>query len=126
MSRTYRKQPYSWRMNEPLFNWHCREEEVVWEDVDYYYVDTDFGGWSRYTYYTVKYKADSKTGKRLLARSKMDKVCSFKEPGPSWFRNLFEERPLRRNSKRELQKFMYDEGYEPIIDSIPRKKIYWT
>ncbi len=125
MSRTYRKQPYSWRPTDPLIEWLICEDKVTWADVEYSYCNMDFG-WSRFVYYTVKYKADSVTGRKLLARAKMDKVSSFKEPGPSWFRNLFEERPLRRKAKREIQRYMYDEEYEPHVDSIPRKKIYWT
>ena len=51
--------------------------------------------------------------------------CAFKEPGPSWFRNLFAERKQRRTAKRELKKFMMNEDHEVILnekDPLP----YWT
>lgn len=52
-------------------------------------------------------------------------TTNFKEPGPHWFRNLFTDRPARRAAKRELQKFMLDEEYEPMI--LPKYPLeYWT
>lgn len=50
---------------------------------------------------------------------------TFKEPGPSWFRNLYTERPLRRENKQELKKFLLDPEYEPMCEE--RGKLeYWT
>jgi hypothetical protein len=49
----------------------------------------------------------------------------FKEPGPSWFRNLYHERPLRRKNKLELKKFMLNPEYEPMVCA-KGKLPYWT
>jgi len=73
-----------------------------------------------------------------------DKTHNFKEPGPSWFRNLFSTRPLRGKARQELHKFMRsipigytgyskdldflqvkDDCYEPMIES-KGKLPYWT
>jgi hypothetical protein len=115
MSRTYR--------NHPFQHWRHPLEELVdgWEpgnDFSYCY-----GGYIRSW---KKIDPKSQQGRKLLAMSKRDKPWTFKEPGPSWFRNLFEERPLRRTSKRELQRYMDDDEYEPIIDAKQRKRVYWT
>ncbi len=115
MSRTYRNTGFShWR--DPL-------EELVdgWEP-GY----TFAWCWNGMVRSWKKIDPKSEQGRRILARNKRDKTIRFKEPGPSWFRNLFEERPLRRTSKKELQKFMANEDYEPMIDPKQRKKIYWT
>jgi len=40
-----------------------------------------------------------------------------KEPGPRWFRNLFTERPQRRDAKRQLNKFLLDPDFEVLIDT---------
>ena len=50
---------------------------------------------------------------------------NFKEPGPSWFRNLYAQRPHRRSAKNELRKFLTNSEYEPIIDDMPYLP-YWT
>lgn len=125
MSRTYRKSPIKWWSYSPLVDWNIREEEVVWEDVDTIKHCLDYSAWISKVYYTVVYKADSKTGKKMLAKARRDAVIRFKEPGPSWFRNLYTERPLRRQTKRELQKYMADPDYEPMIYS-KGKLEYWT
>ena len=49
----------------------------------------------------------------------------FKEPGPSWYRNLYVERPTRRYNKLELKKYMADPEYEPMVESMG-KLVYWT
>ena len=51
--------------------------------------------------------------------------CSFKEPGPSWYRNLVDERPARRKNKQELRKFLLDPEYEPMCIEKCKLK-YWT
>ena len=51
--------------------------------------------------------------------------CSFKEPGPSWYRNLYTERPLRRKNKQELRKFFLYPEYEPLCEE-KGKLEYWT
>lgn len=48
-----------------------------------------------------------------------------KEPGPSWYRRITRQVPLRRNSKEELRKFMLDEEHEVMITENPHLE-YWT
>ena len=109
MSRTYRRKNGSgsgWRDKE----WYCSE-----------YIVTSPCGARRVPleHYTFEYKAAS-------ARYHSDSgTYSFKEPGPSWFRNLFTERPLRRYNKKELRKFMSNPEYEPMC-SAKGKLEYWT
>ena len=83
---------------------------------------SDYG----YCYEWVPLEKDSIEYKKNLSHYYSDSCCvSFKEPGPHWFRNLFTDRPARRAAKRELQKFMLDEEYEPMI--LPKYPLeYWT
>lgn len=105
MSRTYRKRCEA-------EDWWVREELVRI--------------YPNYTYVWVKRDLESEKYKKELAKYHSDSYRSFREPGPARFRNLFEERPLRRQNKRELQRFMQDSEYEPLIDAKQRKRIYWT
>lgn len=73
-----------------------------------------------FTHYPTK-----RERKRAKARFHSDKTYSFKEPGPSWFRNLFAQRPYRRESKNELRKVVQDKNYDPVIENKP-KVPYWT
>lgn len=116
MSRTYRKQasyPWSWR--NPL-------EELVdgYEPGNCiaYYSYNNLCSWT-----VINPK--SKEGRKRLARARRDKVYNFKEPGPSWFRNLFSQRPYRQAAKREIQKYLFDTEYEPMILRKPKLE-YWT
>lgn len=74
----------------------------------------------------VQYIKGGKKYNEGLARYHSDGGTSnFKEPGPSWFRNLFTERPQRQYNRRELKKFMQNVEYEPMIINkghVP----YWT
>lgn len=132
MSRTYR------RKTTDRVNWACDLEHYISEVVfsDY----TRFSSWVR-----VHYPKASKAYKKGLARYHSDAATTnFKEPGPSWFRNLISDRPLRRKAKNELRKFMIsvpvaftgdgrevdflqvmNECYEPNIPS-KGKLPYWT
>lgn len=69
---------------------------------------------------------NTKEYKKALAKFHSDAgVVTFKEPGPSWFRNLYSERPQRRKAKRELKKFMLDNEYEVILNNKEPLQ-YWT
>jgi hypothetical protein len=74
----------------------------------------------------VKRDQNTKEFKKDWAKYRSDAgTHNFKEPGPHWFRNLFTDRPGRRFDKRELQKFMADPDYEPmILSKYPLE--YWT
>jgi len=133
MSRTYR------RKTTDRVNWACELEHYISEVV--------FSDYTRFSssWVRVYYPKASKAYKKGLARYHSDGATNnFKEPGPSWFRNLFSDRPLRRKAKNELRKFMIsvpvaftgdgrevdflqvmNECYEPNIPS-KDKLPYWT
>jgi hypothetical protein len=94
--------------------------------------------------YTVPLDPNTQEYKIKRSEYYRDKPHNFKEPGPSWFRNLFSTRPLRGKAKKELHKFVrsvpkvytakgkecyflqvMNECYEPVIDS-KGKLPYWT
>jgi hypothetical protein len=104
MSRTYR------RKNLPI-PWHVKEELVKLGTRSWHWVALDRN--------SAKYK------KNIALHYSDAGSHSFKEPGPAWFRNLFTERPQRREAKRELQKFLNDEEYEVML--LPKNPLeYWT
>lgn len=114
MSRTYR------RKGQPkLRGWF---EDIAWYTSEWVRSDSGYR-----VLYRRPYPKDSMEYKKGYARYHSDGAThSCKEPGPSWFRNLYSDRPLRRSSKNELRKFIaYDGEYEPMIlskDKLP----YWT
>lgn len=111
MSRTYR------RKTTNRINWACDLE---------YYISEHIRVEGTYTYVSVPYPKASKAHKKGLARYHSDGATNnFKEPGPSFFRNLTAERPHRRDSKEQLRKWTYNEAYEVMILSKP-KLDYWT
>lgn len=127
MSRTYRRRRYRqlFGSDNPLMDYYVHEDDVVWNDVDYVKYSWDWGIYSD-PRYNVKYKKNSKTGRKLTAKARSDAATnSCKEPGPGWFRNLYVARPLRRKVKEELRKFMFNEEYEPMILTDPPLP-YWT
>lgn len=101
----------------------------MWSDLEYFTSEWVYP-WSEFSYYSagirVPYPKDSEEYKKGKARFHSDGgTTSFKEPGPSWFRNCFTERPQRRAAKREIQKFMQNPDYEPMI--LPKDPLdYWT
>lgn len=127
MSRTYRRRRWRqlWGSDQPLKVWFACEKEVVWEDVEHIYYSCDYG-WSTHFHYNVEYRANSKTGRKLIAIARSDAAThNHKEPGPHHFRNLYSDRPLRRQAKNELHKFMFNPEYEPMILAKPPLP-YWT
>lgn len=82
--------------------------------------------WSyRLSVYKILGKTESEVTKLKSVFYSDSYGCSFKEPGPSWFRNLYTERPTRRYNREELRKFMLDNEYEPMCVVKP-KLLYWT
>lgn len=107
MSRTFRRK-------------HGDQYQKKWYISDYRRVEG-----TRY-YERIYYPGDSVKYKAGLARYHSDAGATrLKEPGPSWFRNMFTERPQRRFNDRELQKFMTRTEYEPMIIAKDRL-VYWT
>jgi hypothetical protein len=62
---------------------------------------------------------------KALAVYHSDAYRNFKEPGPSWFRNLFTERPQRRRAKLQCKKYLTNPEYEVILNA-KDKLTYWT
>lgn len=63
--------------------------------------------------------------KKSLAEYHSDAFSNHREPGPAWFRNIFTERPQRREAKRQIRKYMMDEEFEiQLLDKNPL--MYWT
>lgn len=113
MSRTYR------RKNEVGNHW----SDFRYYTGEYVIIHPITSIWNRVY---VPFEKNSKEYKRGKAKFHSDAgTTPCKEPGPSWFRNLYTERPLRRQSKKEIRKFMLDPDYEPIIDK-KGKLEYWT
>ena len=115
MSRTYRRKGVK----------HCN---MYFTDLEYFvsdYVLVEYaGGFHRNV--RVPYEKDSKEYKKGLARFHSDGAThNFKEPGPSWFRNMTNTRPLRQQGRQEIQKWMRNEEYEPLIDAMGHLE-YWT
>lgn len=109
MSRTYRN-----RSESPHYL-KVVENSVTWNGY----------GWTQYEWVHIKKNPESEEEKKYLAEWRSDAYKEFKEPGPSWFRRLFTQRPYRQQARKEIHKFMIDETYEPMILSKP-KLDYWT
>lgn len=69
----------------------------------------------------------SKLGIVLLARFHADmKAHVMIMNGPRWFNNLMSDRPHRRESKRQIHKFMLDpENFEVCLLNKPHKDYWW-
>ncbi len=108
MSRTYR------RTGSNVYGWNSKESALSF-----------LSKGAAHRWHWEKLKPGTREYKEALARYHSDKTSSFKEPGPSWFRRMFSERPMRRHNKRELQKLMLVDGYEPMVHSKWPLE-YWT
>ncbi len=105
MSRTFRK-----RKNPDFFS------DIKWVLQD----------WDWKTRETVLIDPKSDEAKRRLARWKSDAgTHKCREPGPSWYRRIMRQVPLRREGKEELRKFMLNEEHEVMITENPPLP-YWT
>lgn len=67
----------------------------------------------------------SARGQKRLAKFHSDKKHHWMNwRGPSWFHNTYSQRPHRRRSRREIQKYLLDPEHEVIIESMPHRE-YW-
>lgn len=107
MSRTYRN-----RLPDS-FSWALREYMCGYDS---------HGNW--YAYYE-HYDKNSEEGKKRIAKTRSDAYKDFKEPGPSWYRNIFTERPQRREAKKALRKYLLNEDYEVLLFA-KNPLDYWT
>lgn len=106
MSRTYRLKKAKYLIEETRVL-----EERVWRSNkfwDYYYIQID---------------PKSKEGKKKLARFHSDRKHNLWK-GPNWFRNMYAQRPYRRDCKEQLRKAMYDDEFEVQIRNKPYRE-YW-
>lgn len=117
MSRTYRRRHTT--------------KNGMWTDLEYYtsnwtYPFADDGEWWPTARVQVPFPKDSAEYRKGKAIFHSDAATTnFKEPGPSWFRRMFTERPMRRYNKNEIRKWMNNPEYEPIVyDMMPLE--YWT
>jgi hypothetical protein len=127
MSRTYRniryRQMWGSNIDYILKDSTDTKDGVPWDAVEWVRYDPS---WYWCEHYEFRYKKTSKEGKKRIAKYFSDNgTYKCKEPGPHWYRNLYTERPNRRKTKRELQKFMLDNEYEPMIEAKPPLD-YWT
>ena len=105
MSRTYR------RKNLPIPRWVTREYIRIENSYRFMFVQIE-PQTDKYAKLIAKYRSDAGTN-------------NCKEPGPSWFRNLYTERPQRREAKRQLQKFKQDPTFEVMLNKKDPLE-YWT
>ena len=119
MSRTYRRKNAD-QYGRYGYGWYVGDWVVVEEWL------SECGNWTRRRMEWVEYPPNSEEWSKGLAKFRSDGgTHKGKEPGPRWFRNVFCERPQRREGKRQLQKFMLDENFEVCLnpkDPLP----YWT
>ncbi len=113
MSRTYR------RVGQPKR--HGWFDDLRWYTSEW--VRSEYGFKILYRRQYPKDSLEYKKGKARYHSDAGTHCC--KEPGPSWFRTLYAERPNRRAAKNELRKFMFNEEYEPLVVAKPRLP-YWT
>lgn len=97
-----------------------------------YYTSEVIRPWNEYTWsgawVTVFFEKDSKEYKRGKAKFHSDAgTCSFKEPGPSWYRRMF-HKMYKSHVRQELHKFMRNPEYEvDLHDSTEKYHMdYWT
>lgn len=118
MSRTYRKKKV--KTPEWVYRiYKTADKKMFIKDCEPGFA-TDFFGSP-----VCKLRKDSNEGIRRNRKFHSDKSNNFKEPGPSWFKNLCTIRPERRRTKRELNKFFNNTEYEVQLYSKYFYK-YWT
>ena len=106
MTRTYRRMNASYNDKR----WECSELVRV----------------ARWHWVRVDYPVGSEKYKKSSARYHSDAgTYNYREPGPSWFRNITAERPHRRSAKKQLHKFIKDYEYEVLIMNKPKLE-YWS
>lgn len=77
-------------------------------------------------YLRICYPKDSKEYKKASALYHSDAGSHlFKEPGPSWWRREFYQRPYRRRAKKQLHRYVQGEDIDVIIEDKPRLD-WWT
>lgn len=108
MSRTYRRKNAKYLVEE------CR----VLRTLD------NTGPWHEWEW--IEEDPKSKEGKKRLAKFYSDNPqCIFNWYGPSWFHNLYAQRPYRRECKREIKKYLKDPEYDISLLRRPRSPYFY-
>lgn len=110
MSRTYRRKK-GFGPGYQDKKWYCSEYIVHRGNYRVECIPVEHGT-DRYRELSARYHSDANSH-------------NFKEPGPRWWRNMKTNRPLRRDSDREIRKYMLNEEYEVMIDTKGNRP-YWT
>ena len=73
--------------------------------------------------YYPKSSKEYKAGKARFHSDAATNRC--KEPGPGWFRRLYNTKPSRGGSRIEINKWLRNEEYEVVAETHPHLP-YWT
>lgn len=84
------------------------------------------GSWLLYDYKNNSYiNKNSKEATKRISKFFSDKKPNvMRLKGPGWYHNLFSQRPHRRDSKYQLNKFIKNQDYEVVIEQKP-KRHWW-
>ena len=103
MSRTYRRRgarhEYAWVLRD----WTFESGYPQWIEID----------------------PNSPNGRRATARFHSDSQVTMGSGPPRWFRRMF-EKTQRNANKRELDKWLADPTYEPLINARHRHSAQWA
>ena len=128
MSRTYRRKEQYNANHIP--EWVYRDRSLLLselEDFKAQYGDSiervEHCSWG-FGRYDVVFTKNSKEGRKRLARYRSDADTDrWNRPQGHWV-NLYSTRPLRRKSKNELHKYLFDDTIEIMVtDDVPLG--YW-
>lgn len=113
MSRTYRRKKGKYLI---------KENRILLDS----YWDKEQWRLGYYVYYYEKINPKSKEGKRRIAKFHSDNPqCIINWFGPSWFRNMYGQRPYRRECKREIKKYIRDNEYDISLLRKPHVPYYY-
>lgn len=103
MSRTYR----------------CKKDKHL---IEYHSILRDWNYYPSLEYYI--FEPNSKEGRKRLAKFHSDNACYIRNwHGPSWYHNLYSQRPYRRDCKKQIQKCI---KYDYDISMLRKpKRIYF-
>lgn len=70
-------------------------------------------------------EANSREGRRAIARFHSDAEVTMKGGAPHWFCRIFKRRQRNANT-RELLRWLADPGYDPVIEAKHRNSAKWA
>ena len=114
MSRTFRRKNTTNNGMWMDLDWFISEQVYPWET----------GG--NYHSRRVPFEKGTKKYKKGLARFHSDGCTNTcKEPGPGWFRRLFNTKPSRAGARIQINRWLRNEEYEVVAETHPHLP-YWT